>query len=335
METRKRFARPGIHAALIIFIFVILYMLFVFSYAQYYWGMWGLLVTELGILLIALVGMVLFNVDFKKAFPIRKIKINQIAGVILLWGGAFLLIILVSFIVLYFYPQGLETGESLEEFASEWHPVAALLLISVAPAICEEALHRGVLQYCIWTTFKNRWITCFLVGLLFGINHLDLTRLLSTGILGMVMAYILIETDNFWYNMMFHFMNNFIVEGFTYIYSYIYNSGNTIDAATRKASMQEIIDILPLSIACYLVIGCVIPELLLGGAMLLKGMRRLKTWSKTKVVVSIVTAVSVSVIMLFAGMMLFVYLYSIGMIDDLSQKYDLESVLRIGTLWLG
>jgi hypothetical protein len=271
--------------------------------------MWGLLITELGLLMIALTGMVLFNVDFKLAFPFRRIKINQLAGVVLMWLGTFLLVMLISIIIMYYFPEGIETAEELNSFEKQWPPLAAMLLVSVAPAICEEALHRGFLQFCVWSTMKNKWITCIIVGLFFGINHLDPLRFFSTAFMGGVMAYILIESDNFIYNMLFHFMNNFLID----VVSYVSNPEAAMESINSMSVSFQ--DILPLSIASYLIIGCVIPELILGGIMLLQGMRKLRTWGRTKIIVSIVIAVLISVMMLAAGMLMMLFLISSGDYD--------------------
>lgn len=320
MEREKRFLRPGLPAALIVFAVVIICMLYVFSYAQTYLGMWGLLITEIGLLMITYVGMVLFNVEFKQAFPLRKLKINQVAGVVLLWLGSFLAVMVVDLVIFYFYPEGLGSGVELNNFTRQWPIIPAVLLVSVTPAICEEALHRGFIQCCVKKSVKNKWLTCIIVGLLFGINHLDLSRLFATAFIGGVMAYVLIETDNFFYNMMFHFMNNFIIEMVSQL------SG----PVTTDINMQDVTAILPMSIASYLIIGCIAPELLLGGAMLIKGINRLKTWSRVKLIVSIVTTVLISIAMFFAGVMMIIYLISTGEFDRIMGELDIPMLIWRG-----
>lgn len=308
----RRFFKPGLVGAIIVFAIVILAMIYVFGYAQYYLGMWGLLLTELGILVIAIVGMLVFRVNIKEAIPLRRVKINEIAGTILLWAGTFLLIMILNLIMFYFFPDGMEVGVELSEFIKSWPPVAAVLLVSVTPAICEEALHRGFLQSCVRSSVKNKWLTCIIVGVLFGINHMDIYRFIGTAILGGVMAYILVETDNFWYNMMFHFMNNFFVEVVSLM------SGDNSVKQLQDIDLQEF---MPFGIASYLIYGCVVPEMLLGGVMLIKGLKRIKEWSKTKLIVSIVVAGVISVLMFLAGVMLLVVLIA---------STDMREVINLG-----
>ena len=141
---------------------------------------------------------------------------------------------------------------------------------------------------------------------------MDIYRFIGTAILGGVMAYILVETDNFWYNMMFHFMNNFFVEVVSLM------SGDNSVKQLQDIDLQEF---MPFGIASYLIIGCVVPEMLLGGVMLIKGLKRIKEWSKTKLIVSIVVAGVISVLMFLAGVMLLVVLIA---------STDMREVINLG-----
>jgi hypothetical protein len=75
------------------------------------------------------------------------------------------------------------------------------------PAICEEALCRGLIQYS-FGGLRRKWLTVLIVGILFGIMHLDFYRFLPTMLLGLAMAYIMAETRNLLLPMLFHFINN-------------------------------------------------------------------------------------------------------------------------------
>ena len=308
MDKNRRFFSPGMHAALIVFAVVILAMFTVFSYAQYYLGMWGLLITELGILIIALVGMRVFNVNFRVAVPIRRPKFRQIAGTLFVWAGAFIIVLLSTVIMFYFFPEGIDTGTELTEFVNSWPVVPAILLVSVAPAICEEMLHRGFLMNCVWSTVRSRIGTCIIVGVLFGINHLDPYRFLATSLLGGFMAYVLYETNNFLYNMLFHFANNFFIEVIS------------VFAANEEASQMSVdtmTDMMPMALASYLVIGCIAPLLLLSGVMMIKGLEKVRAWGTTKIVVSIVIAVAIAALMFMTGSLMMFSFVLDGSFDEL------------------
>lgn len=317
MVKKRSFFKPGLPAALIVFAVVIAAMFTVFAYAQYYLGMWGLLITELGILAIALVSMCIFNVNFKVAVPLSRPKLRQIIGTLMIWAGAFILVLIATMIMFCVFPEGMNTGEELTEFLSSWPFVPAILLVSVAPAICEEMLHRGFLMNCVWSSVRSRMGTCIIVGVLFGINHMDPYRFLPTAILGGFMAYVLYETNNFIYNMLFHFTNNFIIEVLGMF------AGNGTD--TVQLSQDAMVDIIPLGLASYLIIGCVAPILILGGVMLLQGLDRIKNWGKTKIIVSIVIAFVIGFFMLVIGSLLMVTLMLDGSMEDVLR--EMEQVL--------
>lgn len=308
MGENRKFFRPGIHAAIIVFAVVIIAMLTVFSYAQYYLGMWGLLITELGIFAIAVIGMRIFHVNFRVAVPIRRPKFRQIIGTIMMWAGALIVSLIVTLIMFCFFPDGIDTGTDLTEFINSWPVVPAIILVSVAPAICEEMLHRGFLMNCVWSTVRNRLGTCIIVGLLFGINHMDPYRFLPTAILGGFMAYVLIETNNFLYNMLFHFANNFIIELISIF------AGN---ADSTQIAMDNVADMLPVGLASYLVIGCASPLLILIGVILLQGLDKVRAWGKTKIIVSVVVAIIIGMIMFMTGsLMMFTFMLD-GSMDEL------------------
>ena len=321
MDEKKRFFRPGLHAALIVFVVVIAAMLTVFAYAQYYLGMWGLLITELGVFLIALAGMWIFNVDFKVAVPVRRPGLRQITGTLLVWAGTYLVVLVLTLLMFCFFPDGISVSESLADFFDSWPVVPTILMTGVMPAICEEMLHRGFLMNCVWNTVRNRVGTCVIVGVLFGINHMDPYRFLPTAILGGVMAYVLIETNNFLYNMLFHFANNTIIE----VLSLALGGSGPSDISADKMA-----DIVPLGFAAYLIIGCAAPLLILGGVMLLQGLDRVKGWGKTKIIVSIVVAAGIGLAMLVIGMLIMIVYMLNGSFDNMQLQMGQSLLFMFG-----
>ncbi|MBE5938150.1 MAG: CPBP family intramembrane metalloprotease [Lachnospiraceae bacterium] len=301
-KTRKGIIKPGPLAAMIIFIIVILSMIFVFSFAQYYLGMWGLIITEVGILIIALLGMVATGMSIKEMLPVKAIHLNEIFGVIIMWASTFMIVMVINLGISLFTPEVFETGSELDTFFSGWPALASFLVLAVSPAICEEVLHRGFIQRCFCARITNKFVISFIVGLLFGINHLDPIRLIGTGVLGGVMAYILLETDNFLYNMFFHFLNNGIIHLISF------GAGDV----TQEVDIEATMAMLPLGFASYLIIGCVAPLIFVGGMFLLKGRKKLREWGKTKIIVSISVAFAVGFLMILGAVLIFSGLYLSG-----------------------
>ena len=87
--------------------------------------------------------------------------------------------------------------------------LVAVLIVSITPAFCEEAVFRGIVFNSFWP-IGNKWIVIVLTGCIFGAFHGSIWRFFPTAILGMAMAYLLAETGNMVYNIMFHAINNLL-----------------------------------------------------------------------------------------------------------------------------
>jgi sodium transport system permease protein len=82
-----------------------------------------------------------------------------------------------------------------------------ILLVAMTPAICEEALFRGAILRG-FSARLPRLTSAVLTGVLFGLYHLDLWRLLPTAILGVGLSLIALETGSIIPAMLAHFLNN-------------------------------------------------------------------------------------------------------------------------------
>ncbi|HVV17633.1 MAG TPA: ABC transporter permease subunit/CPBP intramembrane protease [Polyangia bacterium] len=83
----------------------------------------------------------------------------------------------------------------------------ALLLMAVSPAICEEALFRGPILRGLATRFSPA-VAAILTGILFGIYHVDVWRLVPTAVLGIGLSAIALASDSILPSMLAHFTNN-------------------------------------------------------------------------------------------------------------------------------
>ena len=129
-------------------------------------------------------------------FPIRKPKLSAIFGTILLWISSFLAIMIITMIIAYFFPQEmLGVSQALGmEFASVTF-IISFAIVSISPAVCEEAVFRGVVMHS-FDKGKNKWIAIILTGLIFGAFHGSIWRFVPTALLGIMLGYIVYETDN-------------------------------------------------------------------------------------------------------------------------------------------
>ena len=85
--------------------------------------------------------------------------------------------------------------------------VWALVCLALVPALCEEALFRGILlKACL-----ARWgkpLTIVGIGLVFGLFHLDLWRWPLLSVVGMLLTWTAVEAASIWPAIVFHLVNN-------------------------------------------------------------------------------------------------------------------------------
>ncbi|MBE7042497.1 MAG: CPBP family intramembrane metalloprotease [Ruminococcaceae bacterium] len=85
----------------------------------------------------------------------------------------------------------------------------ALLALVLIPAITEELLMRGVVLHAyLWRGSKSAVIAS---AFLFAIVHLDVRNLVSTFLLGMILAFVVLQTGSIWAGMILHGVNNLLV----------------------------------------------------------------------------------------------------------------------------
>ncbi len=292
-ENEQKFPKPGPLAAVVVMLLELGVSFYVLAAAQYYLGMWGMVITELAFVAISLGAAWVVGLNVREMLPFKRIRVNEFFGTIVIWAGALMLVIIINLIFFYFFPEGLEVNADISSFINSWPAIPALFVVAVMPAVCEEMLHRGFIQRCFMKKIKSKMLTCIIMGIFFGLFHMDFYRFIGTAILGGILSYVLITTDNFFYNMLFHFVNNFFAQMLSILAGDMTETIDTSETLTRGT--------IPMALAAYLIIGCVTPFLLLGGSMLLKGLNRIKAEGTTKLVVSIVIAVAVAIVMFATG----------------------------------
>ena len=57
---------------------------------------------------------------------------------------------------------------------------------------------------------RKEWLVVLIMGIYFGLFHANPLRFLPTAILGAVMSYIMLETENMVYSSAFHMINNLL-----------------------------------------------------------------------------------------------------------------------------
>lgn len=236
-------------------------------------GLYGTLLNEILLLVLAVALTAVVRGDFKQVFPIHKPKLSAVFGTILLWIGSFLAIMIITMIIVYFFPEeviGVSQGLGME-FASLTF-IISFVIVSISPAICEEAVFRGVVMHS-FDNGKNKWIAIVVTGLIFGAFHGNIWRFVPTALLGIMLGYIVYETDNMIYGALFHAINNAMPLLNIFAMKSMYSN------EMFQSQMSTMTDngIPLISIGMYVMYGAAIPLLLtIGNYLIHKGTKHAK-----------------------------------------------------------
>ena len=236
-------------------------------------GLYGTLLNEILLLMLAVALTAAVRGDFKQVFPIHKPKLSAVFGTILLWIGSFLAIMIITMIIAYFFPEeviGVSQGLGME-FASLTF-IISFVIVSISPAICEEAVFRGVVMHS-FDNGKNKWIAIVVTGLIFGAFHGNIWRFVPTALLGIMLGYIVYETDNIIYGALFHAINNAMPLLSIFAMKSMYSN------EMFQSQMSTMTDngIPLISIGMYVMYGAAIPLLLtIGNYLIHKGTKHAK-----------------------------------------------------------
>ena len=237
-------------------------------------GLYGTLLNEILLLVLAVALTAVVRGDFKQVFPIHKPKLSAVFGTILLWIGSFLAIMIITMIIAYFFPEeviGVSQGLGME-FASLTF-IISFVIVSISPAICEEAVFRGVVMHS-FDNGKNKWIAIVVTGLIFGAFHGNIWRFVPTALLGIMLGYIVYETDNMIYGALFHAINNAMPLLSIFAMKSMYSN------EMFQSQMSTMTDngIPLISIGMYVMYGAAIPLLLtIGNYLIHKGTKHAKS----------------------------------------------------------
>ena len=204
---------PSLIAAGISFSVYILYSIFCAVPVLSAAGIFGLYIPELILLLGAVIPIIILKYDFKEIFPICRPRLSQLAGVFIVWLGALIAADLLNTVALNIFPQykTYNFGSALSlisnDYPREFSFLPVFAAVTLTAAVCEEVYFRGYVQKSLGRV-KNKWLVAVIVGTLFGIAHLDLFRFLSITTFGIVLSYVMSETNNIILPLLVHLINN-------------------------------------------------------------------------------------------------------------------------------
>lgn len=210
-ERRKNIKKgsvPTIQESILILIVALLLMVYAGGMMSLSYPLEGVIVPQFFIGVLPILAAVYIKADLRQVFAIHKPGVRNLIGSVILVIGAASASLLLSNVLSYLFPENSESlNESYLNMLDGVPFVAALLLIALAPAVCEELLFRGYM----FTAFRRKMslskaIVC--VSVLFAISHMSLIKILPTALLGAALAYAVYASNSIFTSSLMHFLNN-------------------------------------------------------------------------------------------------------------------------------
>ncbi len=303
----------------VVFFAIIMVLFFILGAPmQMAWGLYGVAATELMLLILALIFVKVMGYSWKTLLPARKPGLFPLLGVILIWIGAYLLDMVVMLIQYRLFPmQTNAVNTGLNDVIYSVPFWVSVIIVAILPAICEEAVHRGVILHTLYT-IRKEWLVVLIMGIYFGVFHTDPIRFLPTAILGAAISFIMLETENMIYPAFFHFVNNFIP-------LILQQMMSLLDSSDAEMN-TSVLEVPVVSIGLYMMFATISPFLLYLGNYLLhyeKGISK-PLFPKGKRKKAILWIVIPTIVLLVAGWILML----IGiMFDPVFEELMKSSVL--------
>lgn len=205
----KKGIKPSITDGALIYTISLIALIYIGTIMQAYLGTAGLIATEIMIFAIPMLYAIYIKADIKNTFSLKLPKVRYILGGFIVWLGGYLIINITTQILLSLFPDGADVLQAVNSSVMMDSLFASLIVVALIPAICEEALFRGfLLGAFIGKSKKSKIWAVVMVGVLFGIMHLNFIRIVPTAMLGILFAYCALATKSIWTSVFMHFLNN-------------------------------------------------------------------------------------------------------------------------------
>lgn len=286
-------------------------------------GKYASFVGELLFLIIAVGTVIVFRGNLKEVFPVKRPKILTIlGGGILLWSINSISTACLM-IAMYLAPQ--QVGEASQQMGGldlGMGFIISTIFIAVMPAVCEEAMFRGVIQNSL-KKIPNKWVVIVIIGVLFGACHGSVLKFLSTGLIGALFAYIVYETGNIVYTVILHFLNNFVAVVLLYVMMALMKVMGSAGEYSQAAESVSLAGIPLMTVAIYVLAVSAAPfAIYIGNYLLHRGVNGVseKLYTKEKKTTMIVLIIITGAILLCGIMLLFTsFVADVGYMKEMMQ----------------
>jgi uncharacterized protein len=221
-------SKPNLKSVMRLFIAVFLLLLFFGSFLQGWHFEYGMMITQVAIILLPALWFWRRHRVNQVAFArLHTLQPGFIPVIIVLSASMWILnMVVASGMVLGLMEFGYEPVMVIEPPRTVQDYLMYIVVLSVFAGICEEVLFRGTIMPALEQYGAVPAIV--FSSLLFALFHGSFLNLISTFTLGAVMAVIVIKTGSLWGGILYHMLNNF------YAATYLYLAGQGEAAAEME-----------------------------------------------------------------------------------------------------
>jgi len=177
--------------------------------------LWGTMLSQWAALLLPIILFARYlKLDVRQTFSLRRFRAVHGLGTLLLYAGAFFLLLELAYLQKDLVPVQEEVVEEMSSSIQMGSFLLVALSLAVTPAICEEMMFRGFVLAGMSRLAPAARI--LLNGVLFSLYHVFLFKLLPTAFLGMVISFIVVYSGSIFLGMILHFLNNFVALSLTH-----------------------------------------------------------------------------------------------------------------------
>lgn len=151
----------------------------------------------------------LTGLPIRELLPRRPGPLAAIPGAVLLALGGWIGALEIGILTERVMPMPEWIAREFERLFQQSHPVASLVLLTVAPPIVEEALCRGLVLRAMLKRWSVTW-SVVLSALVFGAIHLNPWQFFYATWLGLLLGWVYVRTRSLGLCMVLHALNNFL-----------------------------------------------------------------------------------------------------------------------------
>ena len=142
------------------------------------------------------------------------------------------------------------TTNLLLEGTSIWDFLGNIIIIGAFASVAEEVFFRGVLQKLLGKLFKSLHTSVWLAAFIFSLMHMQFYGFLPRIVLGAMLGYLFVYSNNLWIPIFVHFLNNVLVVVLNFFFK-----ENSIYQSLENPSMSSsfiIVGFISLGLLIYL-----------------------------------------------------------------------------------